>query len=979
MGSKQRNENKKPITMRKITLFAVLCLITYTSYSQQIITIGDPGYPQSNPMDCTSDHQFQSPGSGTYPANYNDTITFCPNLNQGTKVTLTFGTATGFIFDIHSSDFLYIYDGPNASAPLIGAYNNSIPSTSFSVTASWNNPSGCLTAVFISNGSLQGAGWLANISCGNQAQPYVSHIQAFLNGTGANILNPADTGYVDICFGDSVLFVAKPQFPYSLEATGHGYSQNVNTNINFSWNITGSTWVYPNNDSIWYTPPSRNGFLVDLKTTDLFPSVKHLFCKIRVSKKPTFSGLGPIDSVICLGQTVDVIGGASPTDTVGTYFNPGTFQLGGISAGLTYLPDGSGAIYQSAINVSSFPQGSLIQNAQSLNNVFLNIEHSYLGDLEIWIQCPSGTIVPLVNSFSGGTGSISGGTSGGGTFLGHPVDDSGGGGPGEGWTYNFSSAFNTITGSMTTNLGNTVPVSANPATSPPLSSGMSMNPGTTYEPEISFSTFVGCPLNGTWTIFVKDNISIDDGYIFEWGLLFDPSYLPGLQPYQNTIASDFWSADPSIVSNQNDTLIVVQPTAIGGHNYVYNITDNFGCHYDTTVTVLVQGLATIFPDTIGCDLMFQSSGNQSFSGGTWSSASPQISFSPSNTVLNPKINASAPGTYTVNYTDLACNQVASAVIIFPAYPKIFPDSTLCSLTYQVANTQCYPTGGVWTSSPSSLVFSSNTALNPLLTSAETMNYIVTFTDNVCSNSASANLTMIVPPKIFNDTSVCALTYQVANTVAFDGGLWSSPNSGVTFTQANFLNPLIAVPTYGTYLMVFKDNLCNLTDTAKITFNTLVGTSVPDTVICLGSNFVINAVQHPEINEYTWNTGQTGPSITVTQAGNYIVSATSVCGTVTDTATIALKNCVLEVPNIISLSSQLGNNAFFVNFDGVDQFHCYILNRWGHKIYEYHDPNGKWDGKVGGEPVAEGTYFYRIEATFFGGQTVKKEGFVQVDY
>ena len=97
----------------------------------------------------------------------------------------------------------------------------------FAYTASWNNPSGCLTVVFISDGANEGTGWEANAQCGNQAQPFEPHIEAFVNGAGPNALNPIDTGFVDICFGDSILFVAKPIFPYSFETTGYGYSQNV--------------------------------------------------------------------------------------------------------------------------------------------------------------------------------------------------------------------------------------------------------------------------------------------------------------------------------------------------------------------------------------------------------------------------------------------------------------------------------------------------------------------------------------------------------------------------------------------------------------------------------------------------------------------------------------------------------------------------------------------------------------------------------
>jgi hypothetical protein len=70
---------------------------------------------------------------------------------------------------------------------------------------------------------------------------------------------------------------------------------------------------------------------------------------------------------------------------------------------------------------------------------------------------------------------------------------------------------------------------------------------------------------------------------------------------------------------------------------------------------------------------------------------------------------------------------------------------------------------------------------------------------------------------------------------------------------------------------------------------------------------------------------------------------------------------LEIPNIISLSSQVGNNTFFVKNSGLSFFKCQILNRWGNLIYEYTDPDGYWNGKdYNGKIVSEGTYFYKVD-------------------
>jgi len=945
----------------------------------QMVNMGDAGYPQSSPADCNTfgvgSTNFQDPGAaGNYPSNYNDTIVFCPDLNIGTKMTVTFAINAGYTFDVDGSDFIYVYDGPSTASPLLGTHNSVTDPNGFAYQASWNNPSGCLTIVFISNGSVEGSGWLANVQCGNQYQPFTPHIEAYVNGTGPNALNPIDTGFVDICFGDSILFVSTPVFPYSEEVTGYGYSQDVNSTIDFEWNISDGN-TYPNNDSIWFTPPARSGYLVDMKLTDMFPQSERLLCKVRVSQLPSFFGTGPLEDTVCLGQSTTLIGGVTPTDTVGVSIPEGTFALGGAYAGLTYLPDGSGAQYEAPIQIGGFPSGSVIDDAQDLNQVCITMEHSYLGDLEIWLQCPTGQTVPLVNSYS--PGFLPGGNSGGGTFLGHPFDDGGGGGAGEGWEYCFSSVYNTI-GPMTSNLGNTIPVSFVAGT-PDLSAGNSMDPSDVYAPETTFANFTGCPVNGTWTIFVQDNLGIDDGYIFEWGLFFDASYFPGLAGYQNTVASEYWTNDPTIISGQNDTLLVVQPNTAGNYFYTYNITDDFGCDYDTTVSLFVQPLPVIFGDTVACDLTFQVSGTEAYAGGVWSTTASELTISPNQTTLNPTINASTPGIYTVSFTDNACNQTVSSQIIYPPYPQIFEDTSLCDLTYQVSGTQAYATGGVWSASSPNVSFSpAATALNPLITASATGNYIITFTDNVCNNSVSANLTQIIPPTIFDDDLGCDLKYFINNTVSFNGGVWSSPDTAVHFSDPLMDNPLVYTFTPGTYTVTFTDNACNMTVSSEIEFPPYVWTQVFDTIICTGSSFTIFSNVNPTIDSWLWSTGATTSSIIVDQPGDYIVTVENICYTYSDTATIGTKVCEINAPNIIVLSSQAGNNAFFVEYEGVAEFECTIVNRWGNTIYEYFDPAGKWDGKTqGGDLVAEGTYFYIIKATFEGGEEITKHGFVQV--
>ena len=409
-------------------------------------------------------------------------------------------------------------------------------------------------------------------------QVFISHMEAYVNGSLVNDLNPSDTGFVDICMGDTVVYVATPDFYNSLESTGIGYSQDVNVNIDFAWSIGDLT--YSNNDTIIFVASLPNGYLVNLIVTDQIGGSLEITSKIRVGIPPDFSGVYVLEDSICEGSSTQIIGGANGEGSSFT-IPGGSFGSSQYFDGLTYLPDGSGAQYEAPITIEGFSPGGTITSAQDLSQVCVTMEHSYSGDLEIWLQCPNGTTVALVNSYGGGGGALPGGNSGGGTYLGDPIDDFGGGSPGEGWEYCFSSVLNDI-GPMTQNWGNTIPApifgNGNP----------SVSPENIYEPDNSFSDFTGCPFNGEWTLFIQDNLGIDDGYIFGWGIDFYES-TSGVSGYQNTLDSAWWSPNATILNNIGDSSIIVAPENVGG-SYTFNVMDDFGCSYDTTIAIAINAI-----------------------------------------------------------------------------------------------------------------------------------------------------------------------------------------------------------------------------------------------------------------------------------------------------------------------------------------------------------------------------------------------------
>ena len=170
--------------MIKKIVFSFCFLGLFVTDLNAQLALSDADYDTLNPLDCAGIDNGGSPnftdGFGNYTPGINDTLILCPDLSQGSKVSISFATNIGYSWDVDGSDTLYIYDGSNTAAPLIGAYNSDTDPLSFFVQASWANTSGCLTLVFVSDGSLEGTGWEANVSCGNPFQPFEPHIEAFM-------------------------------------------------------------------------------------------------------------------------------------------------------------------------------------------------------------------------------------------------------------------------------------------------------------------------------------------------------------------------------------------------------------------------------------------------------------------------------------------------------------------------------------------------------------------------------------------------------------------------------------------------------------------------------------------------------------------------------------------------------------------------------------------------------------------------------
>ena len=130
----------------------------------------------------------------------------------------------------------------------------------------------------------------------------------------------------------------------------------------------------------------------------------------------------------------------------------------------------------------------------------------------------------------------------------------------------------------------------------------------------------------------------------------------------------------------------------------------------------------------------------------------------------------------------------------------------------------------------------------------------------------------------------AETYVIPIT----GAQWLSPQPGLVSTNGD--TAIISPSAAGTYPYTFR-----VRDAASCNFDTVINVTVNlkpvkpnlgnDKVSCSGENVDLNILNPEAGTTYTWSTGATGSTITVTQPGQYIVTALRGSCSATDTIII----------------------------------------------------------------------------------------------
>ena len=270
-----------------------------------------------------------------------------------------------------------------------------------------------------------------------------------------------------------------------------------------------------------------------------------------------------IPRYLCFGDSVFVTFGTDTSNTV-------VIETRDVSRGQNdrvFLPDGvpcgdMGCSYVSSVVYDEFVQGATVSSVNDIKYLRINLEHSYMGDLYIRVVCPNNQDATVLRFGGLATTScassipsnerswLSGQNVSASTHLGRSNNDQNneykcdssavGNEPGTGWNYCWS---NNVVSGYTYASGDGILYRYGHSHGSSIDSSYVDHHYRFYHPDESFSSLIGCPLNGQWSVVVVDGYGADNGYVFSWEMVMDASLTRDAQCIFDSFAIQGYGAE----------------------------------------------------------------------------------------------------------------------------------------------------------------------------------------------------------------------------------------------------------------------------------------------------------------------------------------------------------------------------------------------------------------------------------------------------
>jgi gliding motility-associated-like protein len=331
----------------------------------------------------------------------------------------------------------------------------------------------------------------------------------------------------------------------------------------------------------------------------------------------------------------------------------------------------------------------------------------------------------------------------------------------------------------------------------------------------------------------------------------------------------------------------------------------------------------------------------------------------------------------------------------PSIPNAGNDQSICEANYQLNGNPILIGTGKWTNIVGSGIISDNSIENPFVTNLSIgQNIFQLKISNTCkSDSSRVTITFLESPtaaKTEKIDPICAKQVIIKGNKANVGtGVWKKVSG-----KGTIMNPtdsITNVTNLGLGFSIYRWTISNVCGADSADVIVRADTIPSDAVVGKDQTFCgydyILAGNKPVYGKGSWsilsgyclifdstdntsgvsniNIGTTELKWSIknscgTKSASYRITSTGNCPNEDSLA----NKLVYFIPNTFTPNGDEINNIFTPVFSsGIDpqDFWMLIYDRWGNVIFESHDPNRGWNGKLGenGDVVTEGIYNWKI--------------------
>ncbi len=431
-----------------------------------------------------------------------------------------------------------------------------------------------------------------------------------------------------------------------------------------------------------------------------------------------------------------------------------------------------------------------------------------------------------------------------------------------------------------------------------------------------------------------------------------------------------WSSSP------NDTNITVNNLCVG--TYFVTVEDQFGCVAIDSIQVAQQAILNlnlVTANNTPCDGNCTGSVTAEVQGGS----SPFTYAWSNSTVTDSVLSDLCAGNYTVTVTSAdGCTGVASASILDNLPFTVNLDSVVDASCMNTNDGSAFltATGGA---SPYTYSWSGNglSASTEDISFVLSGQYIYTFTDaSGCVQSDTVTIDSDVDYTVrASDTTICAMIDSLTLSVQVNGVSgatyqWFDENGIPLGTDSTQTVPFVPGDTLTYPVQVFFGG-CFASDTSNVRASIIPQVDAGnDSTIVRGESIEIGGNPTTDMggSTYSWSPAISldnpvidNPTASPRETTTYTVFVTNILGcTGSDDVTVFV-NDAFEYPSGYSPNGDGTNDVWELDFLAkYPDCTVQIFNRWGQVVFESEGYEEPWDGKMNGEDLPIGTYYYVID-------------------